>query len=615
MNKFSIYKSMTGWIAGCLFFINAGHTIEFKHHILDKEIYALGIDATDLHESGRSDIVACDASGIYRYSNGNKSIIDRFNEPTLFILLRTGDIDLDGDYDVVAVDHRNGNIWYYENPGQEKRDSSSWPRHLIDDRTEGAHALVLADINCDGRLDVIASGEAEADPANSIVWLECPPDPNRAERWNKHIMGLNQSGGLAHYPSIGDVNRDGRIDVVHAAKQGEWFRLWLQPEKPTDPWEFNEIGKNYIQATNIQVGDVNGDGIADLVGTQGHHVGVLWFEGPDWTPHYIDQTLKSPHTLVVADLDRDNDLDIATCAFESKILCWFENDGKSNFTKHVISTDQAAYDLVARDIDADGDLDLLVAGQESNTVSWYEQVGHPNTLRVITYNIHHAEGLDRRVDTFRIAEFIRQTNADIVALQEVDRHTERIDQRDSLLELAQWTRMNVSFGKNIDHQGGDYGNALLSRFPIQSSQNIKLPRIDEGEQRGLLETIVDAHGTEIRILNTHLDHRGSDDERIAGCKEIVRFLETGKSMPTIVCGDMNATPGSEPLRILTNVLLDAWSTAGDGNGYTIPVHQPNRRIDYILYQPTGSLRPMHAFVSHGIASDHLPVFCEFQLFK
>ena len=94
-------------------------------------------------------------------------------------------------------------------------------------------------------------------------------------------------------------------------------------------------------------------------------------------PHYIDQTLKSPHTLAVADIDSDGDMDLVTCAFESRVLAWFENKGRGDFERHNISLNQQAYDLVARDVDSDGDLDLVVAGQESRTVSWYEQVGRP----------------------------------------------------------------------------------------------------------------------------------------------------------------------------------------------------------------------------------------------
>jgi hypothetical protein len=352
----------------------------FEQHILDSHLYALGADIGDSNPDGPADIVAVAQSTIAWYAGGKKRVIDHFDNPTLFIHVRTADFDRDGDIDVVAADHRNGNLFYYENPGRGPSKERRWPRHLVDDKAVGAHAVAIGDLNGDGRIDVVASGEKEATPPESVYWYACPAKPNETERWPKYVLGPGQGGGLAHYPGIGDVNGDDKPDIVHAAKSaegGEWYRLWLQPNDPTQPWTLREIGKNYVQATNIQVADVNRDGTADLIATQGHHVGLLWFEGPDMKPHYVDQTLKSPHTLAVADIDGDGDIDFATCAFESKVLAWFENDGHGIFARHDISTNQEAYDLVARDVDRDGDLDLIVAGRGSENVTWYEQLGEP----------------------------------------------------------------------------------------------------------------------------------------------------------------------------------------------------------------------------------------------
>ena len=71
-------------------------------------------------------------------------------------------------------------------------------------------------------------------------------------------------------------------------------------------------------------------------------------------------------------MDGDGDVDATTCAYESQIAAWFENDGKGNFTTHVVAEGQAAYDIRAVDMDEDNDLDLLIAGQKSNNVVWYE---------------------------------------------------------------------------------------------------------------------------------------------------------------------------------------------------------------------------------------------------
>ncbi len=352
----------------------------FVRHVVDAHFGAHGADIGDRNPRGMADIIASAGKSIYWYADGKKHVIDELQQPSNSIHLRTADIDGDGDVDVIVADYQNA-VRYYENPGPGPRKQQPWPCHVVDDKCVGAHAVALADINGDGRIDVVASGEALSTPPESIYWYACPPNPNAAERWPKHVLGPGQSGGLAHYPGIGDVNRDGRLDIVHAAKKGEWYRQWLQPKDATQPWIFHEVGTGYIQATNIQVGDMNGDGQPDLVASQGHHFGVLWFEAPRWKPHYLDRTLNSPHTLVVADLDADGDLDVATCAYESKVLCWFENLGQAQFRRHDIATDQAAYDLAARDVDGDGDLDLVVAGQNSANVCWYEQTSRPASAK------------------------------------------------------------------------------------------------------------------------------------------------------------------------------------------------------------------------------------------
>ncbi|MDX1951002.1 MAG: VCBS repeat-containing protein [Verrucomicrobiota bacterium] len=344
----------------------------FVEHLLDTNVYALGADMGDRQQGKLADVVALDASTILLYSEERKSVIDQFTNETLFIHLRTADFDRDGDMDLVAADHRNGNIILYRNPGTIELKRERWPKVMIDEQCEGAHAVALGDINGDGKIDIVASSEKEGTPPNSLFWYEAPEIVT--EQWKKHVIGAGQAGGLAHYPAIGDLNGDKTPDVVHAAKGGNWYRAWLQPARPDLPWVFRELGTNYTLATNIQIEDVNRDGIQDLIATQGHLTGLHWFEGPDFTPHLVDQTLKSPHTLATGDFDSDGDIDFATCAFESRVLAWFQNDGRGKFRQQTISTNQAAYDLVARDMDGDGDLDFIVAGQESRKVSWYEQV-------------------------------------------------------------------------------------------------------------------------------------------------------------------------------------------------------------------------------------------------
>jgi hypothetical protein len=146
-------------------------------------------------------------------------------------------------------------------------------------------------------------------------------------------------------------------------------------------------------------------------------------------------------------------------------------------------------------------------------------------LRVLCYNIHHAEGIDRKLDVPRIARVILSVKPDLVALQEVDNKTERTQRVDQAAELARLIQMKSIFGANIDFQGGHYGNAILSRFPITRHKNHHLPNVDMGEQRGVLESMIKVSKEQsILFLATHFDHRRPDQERRASAKFINKMV-------------------------------------------------------------------------------------------
>src|SRR5262245_31825894 len=109
-------------------------------------------------------------------------------------------------------------------------------------------------------------------------------------------------------------------------------------------------------------------------------------------------------------------------------------------------------------------------------------------LRVMTYNIHHAAGMDTKLDVKRIGGVVNDATPELVALQEVDVGTSRSEKKDEPKELATFTAMHSAFGKAIDVGGGDYGNAVLSRWPILSQKVVQLPKTAAREQRVALIT-------------------------------------------------------------------------------------------------------------------------------
>jgi endonuclease/exonuclease/phosphatase family metal-dependent hydrolase len=238
-------------------------------------------------------------------------------------------------------------------------------------------------------------------------------------------------------------------------------------------------------------------------------------------------------------------------------------------------------------------------------------------LRVASYNIHHGVGIDGRLDLERVAAVIEGTRPDVVGLQEVDRHLGR---RSGFVDQAAWLRdrlgLEVVFGANIDADPKtpgaarrQYGTAILSRYEICEWRNTLLPHPQGGEQRGLLEAVIDLGGRRVRAFNTQLANR-SQVERM-GQVAAVRAIVAQVPEPVLLVGDLNALPGTPEIDAMSNDLADAWLAAGDGPGFTFDAATPHGRIDYVLTSRDVVAR--WAEVVASLASDHLLVVADLEL--
>ena len=146
----------------------------------------------------------------------------------------------------------------------------------------------------------------------------------------------------------------------------------------------------------------------------------------------------------------------------------------------------------------------------------YQAVPAPATVRVLTYNIHHGEGMDGVFDLSRLAAVMEQAQPDLVALQEVDLSTQRASGVNQLAELERLTGMYAQFGKAMNFEGGDYGVAVLSRWPLLSAQNQPLPSFPNREPRTALTVRVraGADGPLLQFTSTHLDQGREEDNRL-----------------------------------------------------------------------------------------------------
>jgi endonuclease/exonuclease/phosphatase family metal-dependent hydrolase len=244
----------------------------------------------------------------------------------------------------------------------------------------------------------------------------------------------------------------------------------------------------------------------------------------------------------------------------------------------------------------------------------------PIPVRLVTFNTHHGVGVDGRHDLPRLAKVLAAADADVVCLQEVDRHYgDRSEDVDQALLLSRALDMQLAWGPAIDRpreksMRRQYGNALLSRLPILVSDVHPLP--GDGEPRSALRTMVELDGGALWVTTTHLSTRSAEER--AAQAETIAALHTETMATGVLVGDFNAEPGALELAPLRTRFRDAWELAGDRDdrsgwrfwqhdeGHTHPARHPHARIDHVWVSEGVGVRRAHVLDGAG-ASDHLPV--------
>lgn len=272
------------------------------------------------------------------------------------------DVDGDGWVDFVA----GGKLLI------NSREPRTKPFAVVDIGTIDSHDTEFADVNGDGRMDLIANSDK-----TGLFWYEIPANPRQP--WPRHEIALASAhkihGGVSPR-AVGDLDGDGDPDVVTALI---WYEnlgkgLAWRPHPDLDLGEKHQYGI----AVRTWVGDLDGDGDADIVQAEADHPDgrIAWYENDGrahWTRHWIRDRGQGQdwHSLAVADFDGDGDLDVYSGAgplSKSKKFAGYiwENQGKGRaWVEHELFTGRYCHEAKAADVDGDGDIDLCTKPWEN----------------------------------------------------------------------------------------------------------------------------------------------------------------------------------------------------------------------------------------------------------
>lgn len=407
-----VESALTAWtplISLCFFATTSAqqaNSIRFSEHLIaDNYAYAYGIAAADFDGDGDLDLTSADYTPhnrLYLFENAGtgdfkKHIIQK-DDPERLERHIIGDVDGDGDLDVVIVKNLRGHLLWFENSGR-LGDGKLWKRHVITTDLPGAYDVAVADFDQDGDLDVAASSWLLG---NQFAWFENDGTP-AVDVWKKHM--IEDDVGETRTMCTADFDGDGRIDLLGTGRnvsQVIWYQN--QPQGKSVTWKKHLIDDQSRCPAHGHPADMDGDGDLDVVMALGffYRPGsgdknaslerednqIAWYENNgkpaagSWQKHLIGQKFDDAFEAVAADLDGDGDMDVAATSWRNPgRLAWFENHGdpKSGWTRHLLKNDwRSANQVIIADMNGDGRLDI-VAGAEhgSNEVRWWRNEGLP----------------------------------------------------------------------------------------------------------------------------------------------------------------------------------------------------------------------------------------------
>jgi hypothetical protein len=369
----------------------SGDKVTFKKTVIDTTFRSEGVAVGDFNKDGKNDIAAgsvwYSAPDWKLHATGDKA---PEHDPMAYSRsFQTFADDLNGDgwADIIVVEFPGDVTSWLENP---KKADAPWTKHMLTRVTNNESPQYL-DVDGDGKKDLLAAFSPDAadvdGPKKRMVFMSRKQDA--MEPWT--ILAVSAAGApgtnrFSHGVGLGDVNRDGKDDII--IPEGWW-------EAPQDrragDWKFHpaKLGENCAQ---MYAFDFDGDGDNDVLSSAAHAVGMWWHEqlpGGEWKTHLIDDSFTQTHALCLADINSDGLPDFVTGKRwwahgpkgdinpgDPAVMCWFElsrKNGKPVWTKHQFDHDSGVgTQFEVADVNGDKLLDVVTSNKKGTY--YFEQV-------------------------------------------------------------------------------------------------------------------------------------------------------------------------------------------------------------------------------------------------